>query len=566
MLTQAQNDRIGEETVEYFDDMELEMLEASAEQLSKLEPDNRGEIPWLAIIGGAAALLVAHRGIVNNYMQSVSAPVNRDTYGAFMLNTATELTGAEEAASRLLGETRQLASSTAAILTSTIQGHSQFVVNTANSAYLSAAAQAARQVRAGTNAKIALERAVSGLARQGVTYSTYTRMWNGVPQLVKVPVDVGIRREIRTYVCQELANQIIGIADATGNNLVEVDYSTNPRESHAEWEGQIYQLNGAGEYQNFYIACRWGDPVDGYGGYNCQHNVAIYNGYRHFSDPLKGTGYTREEARELTSMQRHYENEIRKDKREIIARQVVGVSTSSARAKLSHHTRQLNDLVSRHSTILVNQKWRTRIYEQAQIAEGKLGNVAIGKDRARLVYNQAVREMGAEVKAFEENVEKALKPYRQWSERAAQAALNKVSLQKQRRHVQGTQEYRRFGNTQREMLIKQRVEQAKENLKATGAVFDDEAVKVEVEKRLADMKPSYMVLPIEEIQALVDYYAGSGVIGVTRKGTWDKTEYIVADEIVGVVVDTLGRETKTRAFVIKYAKKNLHVQPVLEVK
>lgn len=369
MLTQDQNDRIGEETEEFYAEMEMEMLRASARQLKSLEPEDDGEIPWLAIIGTAAALTVAHRGIVNAYAAKVGQYVGRDTYGAFMLNGATEAT--PETAGWILQDARDRATAAAPAIVNEIQGRSQYIINTANTAYLSAASRAAAQVRNGTNAKVAVERAVSSLARQGVTYSDYMRTVNGFPQRVRVPVDVGIRRAIRTHVCQSLGEQTIGICNQTGVNLVEVDFSTNPRESHADWEGQIYQLVGAGEYQNFYIACRWGDMVDGYGGYNCQHNIAPYTGYRHFTDPLDGTGYTKEEARELVGRQRYLENEIRKDKRERDALKEAGLPTGKANSRLSAHRREYKELVSSHS-ILRDQSWRTNVYAQASAEEKRV--------------------------------------------------------------------------------------------------------------------------------------------------------------------------------------------------
>lgn len=364
MLTEQQKQQLGEETVDVYDDIELEMLEATGRQLAKLETED-GNILGEAIIAGAAALLVAHRGIVNSYSQSVSNAVQRDTYGALMLNAATELTGNEPNAASILNDARVTAASMAPTITQNLLRNNQTIINSANSAYYQAAFRAASEVAQGVNAKDAIARAVSDLSRQGVTYSTYTRVVNGIPQTVHVPVDVGIRREIFTDINDRLTQQVFDMAEQTGCNLVEVSYTTNPRESHAEWEGQVYQLNGAGEYQNFYIACRYGDPADGYGGYNCGHTMALYHGYRHFTDPLEGTGYTKEEAYALSQRQRYYENEIRKDKRERDVLRASGLPTDKVNARLANHQRQMNSLIQQHSAVLTNQTWRTRIYAAA---------------------------------------------------------------------------------------------------------------------------------------------------------------------------------------------------------
>ena len=174
-----------------------------------------------------------------------------------------------------------------------------------------------------------------------------------------------------------LTQQVFDIAGQLGDNLVEVSFTMAPRESHAEWEGQVYQINGAGEYQNFYVACKYGDPVDGYGGYNCGHSVSIFRGYRSFKDPTAGTGYTKEEAYALTQRQRYLENEMRKDKRERDVLASIGYPTQDVSARLAYHKRQLDNLVAEHSQVLVNQTWRTRVYaaaseEQKRVLAGAL--------------------------------------------------------------------------------------------------------------------------------------------------------------------------------------------------
>jgi hypothetical protein len=73
---------------------------------------------------------------------------------------------------------------------------------------------------------------------------------------------------------------------------------------------------------------------------------------------------------------------------------------------------------------------------------------------------------------------------------------------------------------------------------------------------------SYITISPEEVQELINKYAGTGEIRFTKKGEWDKKEIIISDKIIGVVVNkNTGEEVLTTGFKIHYSKKGVHIVP-----
>jgi hypothetical protein len=211
----------------------------------------------------------------------------------------------------------------------------------------------------------ATRHSVLDMANQGITSVRYVSA-NG--RVTNVPTDVAVRRAIRTEMTQAVNEQSVEDCKLGGINLVQVSSCANARESHAVWQGQVYQLDGSDKYPNYYSSCNVGDPVNGISGYNCDHVVGSYHeseGLRESSkNPLEGTGYTQEQARELTRQQRMLENDIRKLKRERAVGKELGIPTPKADGMLAKRTGQLKGLVSNNSAILRLDPERTRIYDR----------------------------------------------------------------------------------------------------------------------------------------------------------------------------------------------------------
>ncbi|MNJ51300.1 hypothetical protein D3C77_466000 [compost metagenome] len=73
---------------------------------------------------------------------------------------------------------------------------------------------------------------------------------------------------------------------------------------------------------------------------------------------------------------------------------------------------------------------------------------------------------------------------------------------------------------------------------------------------------SYLTITAEEAQELVNRYAGTGAINMTKKGEWKNQELVDSDTVVGKAIDQFtGEEFETKSFKIHYGKKGVHIVP-----
>lgn len=325
-----------------------------------------------------------------------SAALN-DLVGMYVLDALGDAKGSGLAVSEFLEDADAAAYSAYGRYLNDARYMTQGITDNARQQYLQAAREAARNVdRYGEKA---IHEAVAKLAQKGITAYTYTHK-DGV--VVHVPVDVGIRRAMQSNdnLVSRGENTLNVAAKTSG--LVEVSKTTGARASHAKWQGKVYQLDGSSSrYRNFYEACKWGDRVDGIGGYNCGHRFRVYypSMGRQFSDPLKGTGYTNAEARELKSRQRALENDLRKLKRERETLKNLGLDTKAVNGRIRAKNAQLKDLIGENSAILKREAWRETIHEKARRRLDAYGKVHLD-EKAK----QRVRAAGMPIEKAAEDI------------------------------------------------------------------------------------------------------------------------------------------------------------------
>ena len=385
----------------------------------------------------------------------------------------------------------------------------------ANAIYAKYANKAAQDART-MGYDRALRKAVVDMAKEGVAAYTYKREDGTV---VRVPVDVGVRRMMQTEATQRLIAQELDTAQRNGCNYVKGNCTANARPSHAAWQGKVYQIKGSGKYPNFYSSCHPGDMRNGIGGYNCGHRVEIWQPGTPFArkDPLEGTGYTTEEARKLTDRQRYYERNIRERKRVIEVLESEGLDTTDERRRLRRAEGKLRDLINEHSSILRRQQaYREGTYRRAR--------ANTGADTAPHLNERA-----------EERLERArtgeATGYRaavgEWEARALDDLSNTVKPGKQNKHIPGTKEY---------------------------------ADKVKSAEKQGYPAPSRLVISIEEVERLIRENAGKGNPLIVH-GKWKCKEKCMTDYVIGYVVERDGTERPTRGFIIHYGKNDVHIVP-----
>ena len=72
---------------------------------------------------------------------------------------------------------------------------------------------------------------------------------------------------------------------------------------------------------------------------------------------------------------------------------------------------------------------------------------------------------------------------------------------------------------------------------------------------------SYLTVSVEEVQRLVNQYAGTGQLLRDRNGHWKQTELVNFGKPIGVAVDRSGKETPTSKAIIHYSKTGWHIVP-----
>lgn len=110
--------------------------------------------------------------------------------------------------------------------------------------------------------------------------------------------------------------------------------------------------------------------------------------------------------------------------------------------------------------------------------------------------------------------------------------LEIYSIQKYRKHLLGTKQYEDYKKSN---LARGRPEQSR------------------------------IFISKEEATELIKKYAGTGEFRWTRKGKWDRVEYVSHNKIIGDYVDKKGNRVDTKRFCIHYGDNNTHIVPVQEM-
>lgn len=74
---------------------------------------------------------------------------------------------------------------------------------------------------------------------------------------------------------------------------------------------------------------------------------------------------------------------------------------------------------------------------------------------------------------------------------------------------------------------------------------------------------SVVTIPIEELQGLVQQYAGTGEIQRSKSGEWTRKELVCFDRELGVSISPDGEETRTERGIIHYSGTGVHVVPTV---
>lgn len=318
MLSPEQLDRAGDAVAAVYTDIEAKMLDHLVDALLNGEAITSRTVTELAL------LTQTHDAALQRIIED-----NRAMIDDAVLETAERFLKASDAddVKRAGGDAKypsQIAGTIAGMATVLARDNIKMVEG-AKQAFLSATVEAVTKTNSGLyTSEQAIHGAVRKLERTGIPIITYRNTKTGA-QTVQNKVDVAVRRHVRTQISQDASRMTMERIEELGVQLVEVSSHADARPSHAEWQGQVYSLNGevvidGTRYRDFYASCMSGTLGDILGGVNCRHS---YGPYRHGAprayspNPEHPSGVPGSEIYEMEQHQRYLERLIRADKREL---------------------------------------------------------------------------------------------------------------------------------------------------------------------------------------------------------------------------------------------------------
>lgn len=326
-------------------------------------------------------------------------------------------------------------------------------------------------------------------------------------------IDSAVRTALMTGVNQVASKISDSNAKELDTEYFEVSAHGTARPSHQEWQGRVYTKD------ELVSVCGLG-KVDGLCGANCRHS------YYPFIPGISERNYTDKELeewakeentskkygdKEYTSYeasqeQRRLERLMRKQRQDIKLLKEAEVSDEDITIAQARY-RITSDEYAKFSKAMGLPPQRARVYQDG--LKGKFGNAKAYKtieNRANLYYNGDI-----------------------------QAYLRDETIRKNIRD-----------NANKTLLIDKQAEHIKDSSK---------------------YRPgrSYLNISNEEIQEIVNKFAGTGKPERNVTGGFANKERIVLDRVIGVSINNKTRvETETRIIKIHYRKTGVHIVPTME--
>lgn len=329
-------------------------------------------------------------------------------------------------------------------------------------------------------------------------------------------VDVAARRAVMTGITQ-LTGKISDMnAEKMGTEYFEVAWHAGARPTHAVWQGRVWSK------EQLVTVCGLG-TVTGLEGANCYHErypFILGISERNWTDEwlekknreentpkeFKGKQYTVYEAKQR---QRQMETAMRAQREKAQLLKSGGADQEEVVVARAKYQGQLNEYAEFSKRMGLQQE-RERIYYDQR------GRVALSNDKQKEIaahlesmYNKGDLLKNAGLYEKDVSLRRKIK--------TGQISTN-IESGKQGKHIVGHNNY--------------------------------------IPGR------SYLTVSEDQVQNLVNRYAGTGRMQRDGKDKWSHKEIIISDETIGISVDPVtGEEKETNKFVIHYSKKGVHIVP-----
>lgn len=337
-------------------------------------------------------------------------------------------------------------------------------------------------------------------------------------------IETAVLRAVRSGIAQTCADVTSARMDELKWDIVLVSAHLGARTgdgmdnhtNHYWWQGQFYSRSGNDERFKPFRVCGLGD-VQGISGANCRHHFGpgdgINNPYEKFDSEENQRAY------EITQRARELERRIRATKREVMGLRAA-LDAPDADPEALADTQKAYE---RKAALLQRQN----------------------KD-----YTDFCKEN--DIRRREERVSIA-----QWDRH--QAAMARAAAK--RRKNQEVERKRKIAYNEQ----KARNEIGTQNLPLT--IFEGRQNKHIKSAREYENGKSYLTIGIDEAQEIVNKYANTGELKMSKAGNWNNKEVIFADRPVGYAVDASGNNKQlTYKATIHYSKKGTHIVPAFDTK
>lgn len=309
-----------------------------------------------------------------------------------------------------------------------------------------------------------------------------------------------------------------------GCNLIEISSHSGARPKCSKDQGKIFDLdNGSGYTEDArgkkiryypWNSSSYGEP-DGILGINCRHHKYPFVPGVNIKTYFPVDKEENDKLYEQTQVQRAFERDVRKQKRECMLYDELGDEEAFEKAsvKLKSKEAKLKNYVDSNDNL-----HRRKDREQIVGFDKSISSKVVNTNKkvvnvANMSYNMGSTEKNVYAYFSDKKLRKKLR---------SDDTLKVIESGKQGKHIKDHNNFIE-GN-------------------------------------------SYLTVSEKEAQELVNKYAGTGDVKRDSKGRWTNKEFVIADKKIGVVVDReSGKETSTARFSIHYSKNGVHIVPRKEI-
>lgn len=363
-----------------------------------------------------------------------------------------------------------------------------------------------------------------------------------------------VRTAVLTGLSQTTGEVSLQNAKEMGTDVMELSAHLGARPSHSIWQGKLVCISNRNTKYLTLDDIRYGE-ADGFKGINCRHY------WFPFLEGISQRTYTDQELEEMATATVFYNgNEI-----------PIYKANQRQRAMERKIRAERSELVGLNSSVeLANKSGNSELAEDLQISFDNLsmklkGHEAVYKDFCKQTglpeLSERLQYPGFNRSVSRKAYNSAEKHFKEWKsylpeDIAPKNLANYYDI--------------KYNNKEQYRLLQSEYKQAKQR----EYIRNNCILTIEEGKQGKHIKThnnfiegrSYFTISLEQMQKLVDKYAGTGTIEFYRNGVWRHTEIIgKTDSIIGYTVDpeTL-EEIATSAFKIHYSNNGTHIVPTRE--